>query len=503
MSTHTRKALALTALLGIVAFSPSVRADGLPSSEKETRPQKNYVRALEELVAFNGLLGIPWYWENKDYSERNWQIRWDWSSWKRKAITFDAVRMDGDDFKTNAVHHTFVAGMTDYVIGRANHLTIPEAFLMGTLASVAWEYLVEFDQPPSLNDMITTPLSGIALGEVFHRMGQYFLRGSDQPVNWLLGSTIGALQTFHARADNLQQPRSAETGDLGFALDPWHRFETSAGIAQAWIDGRTEARMQLGLDTEIVTIPSWEREGKTSAWVSEQNFTSMTSRLAFHEGGIQELFLRARATIGGHYHQDLRGRRNALFGHAMYSGAIASFEFSRQHLFSFYDSLGIVGIFGATSDLTLHAGSFRMRAVLDASPDFGMITALAGPAYLESLGRDALTKNTLQAFGYYYALGVSVAPSLVLEYAPLSLSLDARFDTFRSIQGFDRRQDELTDDSTLYDRRISYRALASVSPFPLLKFSVGVEERIREGAARDVRATLRERLWTARASFVL
>ena len=185
------RVLALGALLALAAPTAAAAAEIDATGEERIRdpePRKrHWIRAAEEVFVINGPIGTVWYWSNANFNQADWDLRWDRESWKAKLVTFDAVRFDGDDFRTNAVHHTFVSGMSYFLVGRSNRLTIPESFLASVLASTTWEYLVEFREGPSVNDMITTPLSGIALGETVFQLGELFLRGGDHPVNWAPG----------------------------------------------------------------------------------------------------------------------------------------------------------------------------------------------------------------------------------------------------------------------------------------------------------------------------
>ncbi|MBK7394736.1 MAG: DUF3943 domain-containing protein [Myxococcales bacterium] len=485
-------------LAALVAVWPTlVRAD-----DPEPRDRPNWPRVLQEYVIINGALGIPWYWGNQDYSQRTWEWRWDRESWKAKLVTFDAVRFDGDDFRTNAVHHTFVSGMSYFLVGRSNRLTIPESFLASVLASTTWEYLLEFREGPSVNDMITTPLSGIALGETVFQLGELFLRGGDHPVNWALATGFGGLQTFHRRLDKTKQPRSATTDSLGFAQDRWHRFELHAAIQLADQPTRSETRMQLGLDTEIVTIHSFDKPARVSRWVGGENFTRLTARLSYHEQGIQEILLRARATIGGYYDQDLRGAVGALAGHAFYAGFVSSFDYAVSDLDTLTERLGVSAL-GVTFDAFLERAPLRLRATLDVMGDFAMVTPVAGAAYRAWLGPNARTRLSFQTNDYYYAIGASVLPSLTVELAPFFLAAAARLDTFSSIEGMERRQWQVTDDSHFADRRLSYRVTLGVAPVRLLRMWAGIERKVRAGTVGPFSADLRERLVTVGASFVL
>jgi hypothetical protein len=475
-----------------------------PPLPKEHRPTKNYVRALEEYAFISGVFGIPWYWGNQDFSQRNWDLKWDWDSWKRKAVTFDAVRFDGDDFQTNAFKHPFLSGTADFLIARTNHLAIPESLLLASLNSIAWEYLVEFREKPSLNDMIATPFAGMAIGEVIFQLGEFFHRGGDQPINWTLANTVGGLQGLHARMDNREMPKSPGVDALGFPLDRWHRFVLSAGIAHAWVLPRNETRMELGLDTEIVTVRTWEKPGRVHRFIGDEGFSRLTGRLALNEAGLQRGLVRFRATLGGYYDQDLEGTAGGdLTGHALFAGVHASFEYSQTHWGEVHDRMAIMSIFGLGTDAMLHLGPLTVRAALDVAPEFAMVSALAGHAYVDSLGPEGRTKTALQQHNYYYSLGIGVAPSLRVELLPFFVGAEARLQQFRSIEGLERGQSTLTSDEHLRDRRLSYRAYLGLRPIALLQFTVAAEQTMREGDVAGHHASMHERTVTVGAAFNL
>ena len=494
--------MVVAAVLG-VGMTATGTAHAQTVAPKEHKPTKNYVRTLEEYAFISGVFGIPWYWGSQDFSQKNWDLKWDWPSWKRKAITFDAVRMDGDDFVTNSFKHPFMSGTADFLVARSNHLAIPESFLLASLNSVMWEYLVEFREGPSVNDMITTPFAGMAIGEVLYQFGEFFHRGGDQPLNWTLANTLGGLQALHARMDNRAMPKSAGVDSLGFPLDRWHRFFLSANIAHAWLPDENETRMQLGLDTEIVTIRSWEKPGHVHRFLDDQGMSSLTGRLAYDDEGLQRGLLRLRATVGGYYDQDLEGNEGGdLYGHALFMGVHAAFEYSQTHWNDVHDRMAIMSLFGLGTDAMLHAGRLAVRIRLDLAPEFGMISALAGQPSIASLG-EGITKTTLQQHNYYYSLGVGVAPAVQIELLPFFVGGDARFEQFNSIDGAERNQAKLTSDAHLTDRRLTYGVHAGVRPFDILQLTVAAEQTIREGAVVGYRASLRERIVTVGAAFIL
>jgi hypothetical protein len=88
---------------------------------------------------------------------------------------------DEDGFDVNQVGHP-TQGALVYTAARAQGLGYWESLAYPTLASLIWEVGLE-NESPSVNDMITTPTSGVAFGEIMHRMSILTLgEGKVKPV---------------------------------------------------------------------------------------------------------------------------------------------------------------------------------------------------------------------------------------------------------------------------------------------------------------------------------
>ncbi len=75
---------------------------------------------------------------------------------------------DEDGFDVNQLGHP-TQGALVYTAARAQGLGYWESLAYPTLASLIWEIGME-NESPSINDMITTPMSGVAFGEIIHRI---------------------------------------------------------------------------------------------------------------------------------------------------------------------------------------------------------------------------------------------------------------------------------------------------------------------------------------------
>jgi len=165
------------------------------------------------------------------------------------------------------------------------------------------------------------------------------------------------------------------------------------------------------------------------------------------------------------------------------------------------DRLGIVRAASAVADATLHVGPVRVRAAVDVSPDFAMITSLSWPAWLAT-GKPA-SKSVLHMKGYYYAVGLSVLPTVTFTTADVEAGFGAKWEAFASIDGVDRFQENVVDDARLTDHRLEWRAFFGVHAVGPLHLSASVTERHRASAVAGFTSTSVERTLAATARLVL
>jgi Domain of unknown function (DUF3943) len=87
---------------------------------------------------------------------------------------------DGDYFKTNYVEHPF-SGAATYLYYRTMGFDRFSADFGSFMQSLIFEYTIEgFQQPPSLNDIIVTPLIGVPLGIVIEESSDWLAHRDSQ-----------------------------------------------------------------------------------------------------------------------------------------------------------------------------------------------------------------------------------------------------------------------------------------------------------------------------------
>ncbi len=131
-----------------------------PQWEFQKRP-KHYLLAAAEVVGCNLFFHVcTRYITDHDYAHISW------SSIKNNFKK--GFYWDNDKFETNLYSHPY-QGSLYYNCARTSGLNFWESAPYALFGSSIWEMFME-TQPPSTNDIIATPLGGIALGEIGYRI---------------------------------------------------------------------------------------------------------------------------------------------------------------------------------------------------------------------------------------------------------------------------------------------------------------------------------------------
>ena len=139
-------------------------------SKKILRPN-GYIRAAIETTAVLGMVSA-YYWGTKAYTS---DFDYDVSlKTLKKKFSGEAIRFDDNTIGTNSFLGHPLSGSYYYLIARDNDISRIESFLWSSVVSAIHEYFIEFPEVASINDLITTPVAGSAIGEAMYQLGRYF-----------------------------------------------------------------------------------------------------------------------------------------------------------------------------------------------------------------------------------------------------------------------------------------------------------------------------------------
>jgi hypothetical protein len=459
---HRRRALALAAWCALAidplaaAAEPARDLDAAYAALVAREPPRHLRTLIEEAASILG--GTIWYWLDRERQVADW----DYPSLGER-LTFEAWRFDHNPFGINFIWHP-IDGAGFHAIARSNHLGLLGAALYGFGTSMAWEYLLEFREKISINDVIVTPGAGIAMGEFFHWLGRY-LQGAPprglghQVARW----TFAPLHAAHDALDGRVASEPGALDALGLPADIWHRFDVGLGLARATPDGvaagpRLEVR-ELAIAGRLAALPGYRAPVRLRRRFADGNLTALAARIASSGDGVG-LEVRADTMLLGYHAQDPTPGGGVR---AVTIGAALALDYRRDRFGEFVDRVGLMHLPGPGLDLYEAGRGWHAAASLRAHLDLAGLHAAAYPAW-RAAHPDLDGTPILEKQGYYYGWGGSLRAALELGLGPLDVAAVAAFGRFASIRGLDRNQEQIEDDVAAADDVLDLEVAVGVRP---------------------------------------
>ena len=449
------------------------------------------------------------YWSEYHTWIEDWQFELTFADQYKRFLTTEAITFDSNAYATNWTH--VLGGALYYQMARSNYLTWAESVLASFTCSAIYEYVSEWREVISINDMTLTTFGGYSLGETWFQVGDY-LHHRRSPILKALGF-INPVNELNQWLDR-KNPASRvypEPGRAAMAISVggWHSAETGRPSYSA-------ARVEV--ETELVRIPEYGRTGTFKKLLRDTSLSELAAGVTLKErrpedgnvgGGLaEEVDVTARVVGLSWYSQsiDELGRGSAFsigLGSALTylrkrpilydaRGARVHIEPPPATPTDFRDKMTVTHMFGPVVDWTLFGRGVRVRAVADAYADFALMNAFAFNAYSESHAIEGM-KTTLCYYGYYYAYGGTASARVDVDWGNLGVRALVSGHAWGSWQGRDRFQDSVTNNARAADTRTRcfIRAGWRFGAVPLRVFA-GIEGIHRWGRVGDVRASAGE-----------
>lgn len=424
-------------------------------------PDAVYLRHLEsstpghlltigEELLFLGA-GTTWYWVDREHNLADW----DYPTWKQR-LTLEAWRFDNNAFPMNFLAHP-LNGAAFYAMPRANGHDVGVSAAYAFATSFAWEFLIEFREKVSINDLIVTQAAGMAIGEFSAKLWHYLngLPPNPTRAQHALAATVGLPVWVKRRAYGEPVHASGPYDDLGLSA----AFSRRLGLGyQArrhdWGVGSTTVH-GVWLGGRLSSIPGEGRPGSFEFFFHQADVASLSLFGGFGERA-RELDLYSDVHLLGLYTQSLDARGN---GAAATFAASMAYRYRFRDFTSYNDRLGIVHLPGPGVDLGYRAGPLAITISSRSSADFAGIHSAAFGDWAEAtLGVGDRAKSILRKHNYHYAWGVSSRFGATLELPPLDASISALIGAYDSQEGADRTQEALTHDPDATDRVLELEA---------------------------------------------
>ena len=412
--------------------------------ETEDPRQKHYLRAAGEVALLLGSAMVDYYYFSAEANQADWQFRFK-EAMKKKLLSTQGMRFDDNRGSVNIGHS--LAGTGYYLPCRTNNLSSSESFMCAIMASYFWELIGEYREVWSINDMIVTPVGGLAIGEPLYQLGRFFNRGGNTVTNKLLSSAFGGTEKVNNWLNNIRPKSATDQDEFGFPTDVWHQFKLSAGYGhQSTSDqpGKHPA-YGVGLDTEIINHPTFDKEGTSTDLFKDTMESKLRAKMTFSDGAMRDLDIMTKAVLAGYYKQNTKlDEKNRLNGYTFFVGPSVGVDLRQQNIGSqAKDMVATVNVLGSTVDVTAYNKGVRSRLTLDVYGDFAMVHSYAIDDYVKDNGREGLP-SVLKLNDYYYATGVTAKAEASVSYKDLELSAEFKKQYLNGINGSDRYQEQVT-----------------------------------------------------------
>jgi hypothetical protein len=399
------------------------------------------------------------------------------SVWEKLRFAPGSWYLDVDEMNTNFAGHPS-AGTFYYMFARSNRVSIPEAFAWTVATSTVWEFL-EFKEPVSINDMVVTPVAGLAIGEAFTQLSGWFDRSGTNGLSRALAWIFDPMRKFHDWIDKAQPLRDP-------AYAGWHEFHARGAGVLLWQGGEFYPALEVDLASRLFRVPGYGEPGRSAFGFIDGNVSAIGLTSTFATGRVVDFLFDTETALVGHYSRDLRTDGENLHGWDLFVGGTVGFEFG-SHVWDLpghgpKNQIAMVRFPGIDGRVRLFAGEGQGRCSLDVAFDFGGVEPIGAPGP-DSLPPGQVYPPVYNLQGYYYAVGLHAAPTLEVRYGEVGLGASLRSDLFWGLTGPFVPQPE-GQVVSLTDTRSSARAwLRYRVPEPGLEFAVGGIYRDRRGTA--------------------
>jgi hypothetical protein len=449
----------------------------------------NYARAVAESAALVAL-GTAYYWVDPLANSADW----DYPTLGQK-LRFESVRFDNNLFATNHLLHP-LAGTAVYGFARVNGLGVGTAFLDALVSSVAWEYLLEYREQVSINDMVFTPLGGLPIGEFLFQLGDYLNSAPDGGglAQRVAASTLGLPQKVHDRIDGVVAPSTPPLDELGFSSAFAHRFVTGYELG---ITGtrRSPATITHGfaVEAQVVAMPGFLRAGRFARSFADGNFVSWRSRAGWGRDGSSLVDLTAHADLLGHYAQAIELSESGRHGRAALAALSSRFRFHQRNIAGERDRFATVQAPGPHAVFWWFGHGLLANLETSLHAEFAGIHPLAYTSWQRHYDASG-ARSLLRRQRYVYALGFSTLASAGIGVRDAGVGLSLSYGAYDSIEGVDRVQREVTTDVASHDTIRELAAFVSVNPSAgPMTLRLSFDELRRTGRMADIPTSRRER----------
>lgn len=439
-----------------------------------------YLRMAIETAVLMGA-GVGWYWYDKDLNSPDWDF-----PGLSERLDGSAIRFDNNTFTINNLVHPFDGGAY-YLVGRTNRLGVLGSSMLSIFASTSWEYILEWREKVSINDLVFTPGGGIASGEFLYQLAEY-LNSAPGGGNWAhkaAAGTLGFPVALHRWMDGAPRPEGRPDA-LGFGARFGHRFllaYTASGYGEN--EGDPEPRHGLVVEAKIASLSGYQKPRRFTRFFANGNFTELALRGHFADAGAADVEMWVTAVLAGVYSQNYARYGDGLTGNSARVGVAMALEHTQRWLPPPQDRIAAAHLPGLSVVLRSTRGTLGLELDAAVHPDLAAVDSLGWHAW-EAENPDRAVRTVLTNNDYYFAFGVTTWGALRVWWGPAELGGRLRYGAWDSVDGYDRFEEEVHEDVALSDQVMEMSAWTGWRvPGAPVQVKVSVESVKRSGTIDD------------------
>lgn len=410
----TRRVVGLSAQ-GVLVSLPDRAA--LSPGDAASRARGAYAPdVLSAAMALTGFLaaGTAWYLLNTELTRVDKEYPLSLDTLRKKLVSLEALRFDDNVLYLNTPGHPF-AGAGYYLAARTHQLDWPAAFASALVASAAWELVAEYQEVLSINDLINTPLGGLAIGEPIYQLGRFFRKSADTTLHRVLADLFAlpsSLSPLWPRPDGTVR----WLDERGYTADTAHELSGTIGILGSQVTGAPRALFgSIGLETLLLRRTDLAQPGAALELFLGPTLTTLGAGASFGARGLATLSLRSEATFAGLLYRRQRATPGGPEGLVGLVGLSALFEHDERLFVRPLEQRGLVGAPGLVATLRARWRGVSLDLDGHLHPVFAAIRSRAFDLHAVEQST-LLLPPPLPAHGYYFALGVRRAVTARLSY---------------------------------------------------------------------------------------
>ncbi len=400
-------------LVDTLTYSPMTWREAYESFASESPRHRQYLRTAVQVTSLLGF-GLFIYYRNIASMKEDHDYTSFWSTFGKK-IRGEAAKEDDNNTGAN-VGHAF-AGWLYFGAARNNGLNFIESTLVTVAASAAWEYVLEYKEIMSINDMIFTSWTGAVIGEVFYQMARALQNKSSSFPSRIMAGALNPMGVVNDKWNSWMgyESRRVRVGDLD--TTQWSKFELSVvGGVQTFDKESKSKAFGLSFKGEVVNIPGYGKPGEDIRLVLETPIAEMELETTRGPFGTEDFKLVAQAVLAAYYNKNIQGEGSNLNGYEFLIGLSSGFEWDQKRagLLSFEESQSPGKDFWARGHIlgtTVRAVGYyhglRFELEMKVHGDYVMVSSYALEQFEATRGnRDGLL-SVMKKRGYYYGTGWS------------------------------------------------------------------------------------------------